>query len=532
MRIIAVIPARGGSKGIPNKNIRLVNGRPLICYQIENAKKSKYITDIVISSDSPEIELIAKVYGVNYRKRSDSLCKDETTLDAVVYDAVKEFECETVITMQPTSPTLKVDTLDKAIEYFLCNDLDTLISVVNSPRLSWHNVDGIISPVYKKRLNRQYMPAEYVETGAFVISKHIVISESTRIGKKVDIYEIPAEEAIDIDDFSDLAYAEQILNKKKIAIYVNGNNIRGMGHVYRSLELADEFYSKPDIFYNIDQTDKAMFGNTTHNLIAIKSEQELFEYVKREKYNILINDVLETSLTYMETLKKISPEMKVINFEDDGEGMYKADLVINALYQNEQCMQMKSGYRYYIAPKLFLLYSPIMIKEKVEKVFISFGGSDPQNYTQRLLNIITREKYNKYEFIIVIGRAYEEVQKIMEYNKYPNIDVCYDVKNMPEVMSMCDIAVTSRGRTGYELALLGIPTISMAQNEREEKHGFVSAEHGFNYLGLNPTDSIIDMNLMMYISMDKHDRMELSKKLSSNDLRNGRKRVLALIDSL
>ena len=66
-----------------------------------------------------------------------------------------------------------------------------------------------------------------------------------------------------------------------------------------------------------------------------------------------------------------------------------------------------------------------------------------------------------------------------------NIEVYFDVSNMPELMTSCDIGVTSRGRTGYELALLGIPAIAMAQNAREEKHGFVCNENGFTYIGLN-----------------------------------------------
>ena len=70
------------------------------------------------------------------------------------------------------------------------------------------------------------------------------------------------------------------------------------------------------------------------------------------------------------------------------------------------------------------------------------------------------------------GRAKHNVDALLEFNKYDNIEVLYDVSNMPELMSSCDIGVTSRGRTGYELAILGIPSISMAQNQREEKHGF------------------------------------------------------------
>ncbi len=120
----------------------------------------------------------------------------------------------------------------------------------------------------------------------------------------------------------------------------------------------------------------------------------------------------------------------------------------------------------------------------------------------------------------------------MDYNKYDNIEVLYDVANMPELMTSCDIAVTSRGRTGYELAILGIPTIAMTQNKREEKHGFVSNENGFSYIGLNPADEIIESNLKMYLNMSKESRQRFQDMLLSHDLRAGRKHVMDLINSL
>ena len=103
---------------------------------------------------------------------------------------------------------------------------------------------------------------------------------------------------------------------------------------------------------------------------------------------------------------------------------------------------------------------------------------------------------------------------------------------MPELMSACDVAVTSRGRTGYELAILGIPSIAMAQNRREEKHGFVCNENGFTYLGLNPPDEVIKSNLDMYLGLSHEARQRFQDMLLSHDLRGGRKRVMALINSL
>lgn len=533
MNVLAVIPARAGSKGIPNKNIRIIGGHPLIYYSIKNALSSSYITDVVISTDSDNVRIIGKQMGAEVKWRDASLCGDAVTLDAVIADAISnDKKWDYIITMQPTSPTLRVETLDAAIKYAIDNELDTVISAINAPHLSWGEKNGKKVPNYTERLNRQYLPPCYMETGAFVISKANVVTPDTRIGDKVDIFEIPEDESQDVDNFEDLRSVAATLEREKVAIYVNGNNKRGVGHIYRALEIADEFYSKPDIYYDVNQTDPKVFGFTTHNLIPVDGIHDLFNRCNEKQYTIFINDILTTSIDYMIGLRSVIPNAKIINFEDDGEGILKADLVFNALYNQNDLPQVKAGEKYYIAGKTFMFYQPIVIKEKVERIFISFGGADPQNYSDRLLNIISGEEYKKYEFVVVLGRAKQNVEKLLKYNEYENIKVMYDVSNMPEIMSSCDIGITSRGRTGYELAILGIPSISMAQNQREEKHGFVSNENGFSYIGLNPDDEVIKGTLDLYLKMSQKGRKHYQDMLLKHDLRNGRTRVMNLIKSL
>lgn len=533
MRILAVIPARAGSKGIPNKNIRIIGGHPLIYYAIKNAMSSEMITDVVVSTDSPEVRIIAQQMGVQLKWRDASLCGDEVTLDAVIYDAIPNgIDWDYVVTMQPTSPTLRVSTLDKAIRYTIDNDVDTLISAINAPHLSWGIKNGKKVPNYTERLNRQYLPPCYIETGAFFVSKASVVTPTSRFGKNVDIFEVAEDEAQDVDTFEDLRNVSAVLNRQKVGIYVNGNNKRGIGHIYRALEIADEFFVKPDIYFDINQTDPKVFGNTKHNLIPVNGIAELYQLCKEQQYTLFINDILTTSIDYMIGLKSVMPNAKVVNFEDDGEGTIKADLVFNALFHEEDLPQIKAGEQYYISGKTFMFYEPIKIKEKVKRVFISFGGADPQNYSDRLLNMICKPEYKDYEFVVVLGRAKFNVESLMEFNKNENIKVLYDVSNMPELMTSCDIGVTSRGRTGYELAILGIPAIAMAQNKREEKHGFVSNENGFTYIGLNPPDEIIESNLKMYLGMKQENRQRFQDMLLSHDLRGGRKRVMSLINGL
>ena len=533
MKILAIIPARAGSKGIPNKNIRIIGNYPLIYYSINNALASSLITDIIVSTDSQEVMIIAQQMGVKVHWRDESLCGDAVTLDAVISDAIpKETDWDYIVTMQPTSPTLHVDTLDSAIKFAVEKNLDTVISAINAPHLSWGEKDGKKVPNYEKRLNRQYLPPCYMETGAFLISKASVVTPETRIGETVDIYEISETESIDIDNFYDLQVAADILSNKKVAIYVNGNRNRGVGHIYRTLEIADEFFTKPDIYYDSFQTDPSIFGKTTHTLIPVKGIAELFEICREKQYDLFINDILTTSIDYMIGLRTVLPNTKLVNFEDDGEGIIKADLVINALFRDEELPQVKAGEKYYISGKAFVFYKPIPIKEKVERVFISFGGADPQNYSDKLLKMISKSEYKDYKFTVVLGRAKQDVEKLLSYNNFENIEVFYDVSNISELMTKCDIALTSRGRTGYELALLGIPTIAMSQNKREEKHSFVSNENGFTYIGLNPDDEIIESNLNMYLKLSQKARQKFQDKLLSHDLRGGRKRVMSLINSL
>jgi spore coat polysaccharide biosynthesis predicted glycosyltransferase SpsG/CMP-N-acetylneuraminic acid synthetase len=504
---------------------------------MKNAMESEMVTDVVVTTDSSQVATIARQTGAMVRNRDASLCADDVTLDAVVYDAVpNDVDWDYIVTMQPTSPTLSVATLDAAIRKAIDEDLDTLISVKNDPRLSWSpDAEGNPHPNYTARLNRQWLPPEWAETGAFVVAKASVVTPESRIGKKIGVFEVSDAEGIDVDNFDDLRCAAARLNREKVAIYVNGNASRGTGHVYRALEVADEFYSKPDIYYDVNQTDPSVFGGTKHTLIGVNGLADLFNRVKKVPYTLFINDILDTSIDYMIGLQSVLPKScKIVNFEDDGEGVDRADLVFNALYEESRLPQVKAGEGYYISPKSFLFYSPIEIKERVEHVLVTFGGADPQGYSDRVLKFVAEnsEKYGRYQFTVVLGRSKNNVADLMAYNQLENVEVLHDVVDMPGVMSRCDIAMTSRGRTGYELAMLGIPTISMAQNSREEKHSFVSNENGFTYLGLNPPDEIIQSNLDMYLGLSQEARQRFQDMLLAHDLRGGRRRVMALIESL
>ena len=94
----------------------------------------------------------------------------------------------------------------------------------------------------------------FIETGAFMITKSCFITSETRIGDQVELFELDGDEAIDIDTFGDLKQAENVLTRKKTAFYVNGNNTIGLGHISRVLQIADELFTKPDIYFDSTKT--------------------------------------------------------------------------------------------------------------------------------------------------------------------------------------------------------------------------------------------------------------------------------------
>lgn len=532
MRILAVIPACEGSVSLPNKNMRVLHGKPMIYYVIRNALRSKYITDIIVTTNSNEIVSLARQMKVMTRLRGQELCNSEVSIDAVVYDVFKQLniaDYDHVVTMQSISPTLRPETLDDALKTYLENDLDTLISVKNQPQFYWQRQSGKPVPMQNERMNRHLLPPFYIETGAFMITRSRFIREEHRIGENVELYELVGDEAIDVNSFGDLWQAENAMSRRATAIFVNGNSKIGLGHISRVTQIADELFTKPDIYYDKNKTDPTVFGDTKYQLMPVDGSSDFLRHMALKRYDVIICDILNTSEEFMSKLRQTAPESRLINFEDDGDGARYADVVINALYEESALKNVRVGSKYYIIPKLFLIYEPVAIKSVVRKALISFGGADPQGYTDKLLELATRPEYSHIHFYAILGKAKKNVQLLQSYSIYPNITVLHDVDNMPEIMSECDVAFSSRGRTCFELAALGIPTLSIAQHSREEKHSFVCEENGFFCLPPAPNDEQLESSFRTLACSNAEQRTLLQARMLSNDLRNGRKNVTELI---
>ncbi|MGB9927145.1 MAG: cytidylyltransferase domain-containing protein [Methanosarcina sp.] len=222
--IIAIIPARGGSKGIPRKNIKLLAGKPLIAYTIEEALKSKYLNQVVVSTEDEEIENISKRYGAEVIRRPSSLARDDSpTIDSVLhaFEAldIKKEKTYIIVLLQPTSPLRTFEDIDNAIKLFLNKKCESVISVCeygHSPYWAYKVEEEYLKPVFGNtylKMRRQDLPKCYMPNGAIYISTVDFLKDFKNFSHlKTYPYLMPFIRSIDIDSDIDFIFAEAILN--------------------------------------------------------------------------------------------------------------------------------------------------------------------------------------------------------------------------------------------------------------------------------------------------------------------------------
>lgn len=538
MNILVVIPARGGSKGIPRKNLRLLGGKPLLYYSINTALKSQYDLDVFVSSEDDEILNTAKKFGAKIHQRNPKIADDKTTLDPVIYDSylfAKKKENKSydlIVTMQATSPLLSSKSLDEAIGKMLNNEnIETIIAAKDATHLSWRRENNKFVPNYSERLNRQYLKPEYTETGAFLITRDKVISENNRIGNNVDLSLLSGGEEIDIDTYEDWNLCEYFLRRKHLLFVVTGNSIVGLGHVYNTLLVANDILNH-QVSFLVDKESELAYNTikSKNYPVTLQTSENILDDIYKMSPDIIINDRLDTDITYINQLKETG--YKVVNFEDLGSGSNQADLVINAIYpENKKKEGHFFGQDYFILRDEFILSEEKEVKREVNEILVTFGGVDPNNYTKKVIETI--HKYcdeNNIKITVIAGFGYG---KFDEIERFSNVNIMKNVSNISDYMLQADLIFTSAGRTVYEVASIGTPTIVLEQNEREATHFFASKKYGFSNLGLGyklEDESIFQEFLKLINSFEL--RVQMSDLMKKQDLKSGRKRVYKLIQDI
>lgn len=227
MEILAIIPARGGSKGIPNKNIKDLAGHPLIYYSIKAGQESKYVTRTVLSTESELIKKVAQACGCEVIDRPQELAQDETKTIPVliqVCDELKKnenYEPDVVVLLQPTTPTRDAKQLDEAFDLFFNNDCDSVFAAkpIGTTHSMWRKnpktkeLECLFDYRNRPRRQEEYLHYPlYKETGSVYIIKTDVMREVYDfIGKNPLVY---ISDSVDIDTSEDFEKISQIMKEK------------------------------------------------------------------------------------------------------------------------------------------------------------------------------------------------------------------------------------------------------------------------------------------------------------------------------
>jgi len=227
--IICTICARGGSKGVKNKNIKLLNNKPLIAYSIEQAQKTALFDHIVISTDSDEIASVATQYGAEvFFKRNPEMASDTAGKLDVIRDAFERCEehyrkqYDYLIDLDATSPLRNADDITNAFAQFIKNGNDNLITAMPSRRSPYFNmveIDGNNKVVLSKQLEsslmrRQDAPKSYdMNASIYIWNRYSILNETSLFLAKTGLYVMPEERSIDIDTELDFEFVEFLMRK-------------------------------------------------------------------------------------------------------------------------------------------------------------------------------------------------------------------------------------------------------------------------------------------------------------------------------
>lgn len=438
--MLGIVPARGGSRGVPRKCLRVLGGRPLVLLALDKLRDVGF-ERIVCSTDDDEIAAICGLHGYEVHRRPT--VSDTQTVGEAVAEVVRDLAWTGEVgVFQPTSPCLRAETIRRALDEFDNKHWDSLVSVVPERHILWDDYSPLVP-----RVNRQQQVPLHRETGGIQLARCVPVGIEPLMGRyeKHCRFVIPEDEAIDIDTLADLEAARGVLHRKHIEFWFADGHEVGTGHRRRCEQLAAEL-----AHHEIVLDDGRCFGPD--------SDRDI---------DLIVFDKLDTTVEEVAALQ--AQGIKVVTLEDLGPGSEVADLVVNELYHDPRRHAL-SGPKWAVLRPEFLGLPLKDQPQTAQNILVTFGGTDPARLAKRVAPLAAR---SGAWVRVVQGPGAEPFE-----TRYA--EVVKDVV-MAEQMRWADLVITSAGRTVHEAAACGTPCISIAANAREARHHHAN---GSIYLGL------------------------------------------------
>jgi spore coat polysaccharide biosynthesis predicted glycosyltransferase SpsG/CMP-N-acetylneuraminic acid synthetase len=518
-RKLIVIPAIKKNAAIPDQLIKKLNGITLIQRAIDTALElANSVDQVLIITDSDEIGLIAQRNGIAFKKDKALFLNSENIVTEVI-NRTKDFPQENVLLYRANTPLIESPDLQSAYLKFLELNDSILVSVKKEDRRIFSVNNGFL---VKTKIDNFCE-----EIGAFYIFNKSVVTKGNF--KQVPFF-VSSRKSIEIRNYQNWWICEKMLQRKRIVFHVFGSHKIGMGHIFHSLSLAHEITDHEVILVCNEKYELAVkkIASIDYKVIASKDEERTILDLNPD---MVINDVLNTEKDFILKLKENGAI--VINFEDLGSGSSHADVVFNELHETPQ----KEGAHYFWGHKYLTLRDefdsakPNLFVNRVEEVLIMFGGTDQNNLTLEALKVILDTcQMKKIMISIVCGAGYVYLDKLTDFISkcgYDKIELHQAIFHLSEIMERSQIAISSNGRSVYELAEMNIPSVIISHHKRELTHDFAKQETGFVNIGVfNENISADIRDAFIKLIDNKNHRLQLYQNIKKYNFLGNKKNVM------
>jgi len=486
LRVVAIVPARGGYDEVPYLNIKKLGPLPLVAHTLQEATKSAYIDRVVVSTDDRRVAAVARDHGADVPFLRPAELASAPLIKPVVAHAVRFLEenegdrYDLVVMLQATSPFRTTAQIDEALDQLVEDELDSVVSVREEKALMWRLVKGKLTQAFGTPGRREDMEPLFREDGAIWAMRRAVLEQEDRLGARVGYTLMDKMSSLTVHDIQDFWLAEKLVRLPRIAFRVDGGAQIGMGHVYRSLAIANELcaISTADVQFLMsaeypEGVKAVSSAGYTVRVVSSGGVDGVLEAIQEYSPNIVVNDRPFLEKDYLDALAKLGAS--TVNLVDSLEDIEKptelTSMIIATMHADQlELEDFYGGPEFAILRDSFAGHAPSM-RKRVREVAVSFGGSDPQGLTLKVLRaldgiVAERELGVK----AVLGPAFshkQELEGLLPQLRYQP-KLFENIEHMAEILSHADLVFCAGGMTVYEIAALGIPGIVLCQNAKEK----------------------------------------------------------------
>ncbi len=503
LRVVAIVPARGGTDRVPYLNVKRLGDGPLLAHTLDAARGSRYVDRVIVSTDDADVAAVARAHGAEVPfLRPPELAADLPSLKPVVAHAVHALEAageriDLVVVLQATTPFRESGAVDAAIDRLTAGGFDTVVSVTEDRTLNWREKDGRLVPLFDKEGRREEQTPVYKENGAVVVMRRAVVDAVTRFGERVGWLVLDKRAGFTVYDVEDFWMAERLLRQPRVLFRVDGSSSVGMGHVFRSLAIAEALrgLSRADIAFlmSADHTEGLVTVSRAGYAVRVvgdRKEETYLDHIRDFAPAILINDLPVLDRSYLTALSHLgATTVNLVDTIDDLETTeHYAQVIVSVMNDDRETPEgFYVGPRYAILREHFRGQPAKDVRDQPKLVLLSFGGSDPQGLTLKAARAL-QDLDPAVELVAVAGPAFSFRREFDALSaalprRVPLINEAGG--HIAELMLEADVMVGSGGMSVYEIAALGTPGIILGQNAREDGRMRDFAGHGtVEYLGL------------------------------------------------